>query len=276
MIKLNARKYLYVIIVIALLISLHGLGILNPVESLISRWFKPIARIFYSAGSSVSQTYGAKTSKPNLAEELIRARADVNRLTAENAQLKFLQDENLILRKQLNFLDKNTAHYLMANIISRGDLTGGAQDSQTVAIDKGLNDGLFPGLPVVSSESFGTSSRGVVIGKIISVKDNLAEACLITNKNCKLAVSILGKNITSGIAHGEMGLTVKMEFIPQTENIKIGDLAATSGLEQYIARGLVVGRVGNVIKENNEVWQSATIEPQINLDNLSIVAVLLP
>lgn len=276
MLKLNMKKYITVVAVILLLIFLHSLKVLNPLESLISRWYQPAARIFYSAGLAVGQTYGDNTDKRDLGEALKQARADVNRLTAENAQLKFLKDENLWLRKQLNFLEKNDDRYVMANIISRGDLTRDVQGGQAVVIDKGLRDGLFPGLAVVSSEVFGTSSQGVIVGKIVSVKDNISEACLVTDKNCKLAVSLLGDNKTSGVAHGDMGLTVKMEFIPQTENIKIGDLAATSGLEPHITRGLVIGRVDKVTKENNEVWQSATIEPQVNLEALSIVAVLLP
>ena len=164
----------------------------------------------------------------------------------------------------------------MANIISRGELEGDVANSRSVVIDKGLRDGLFAGLAVVSFVGPGDSSQGVIIGKIVNVKDNLAEIYLVTNKNCKLAAAILGEEKTSGIVTGELGLTSKMEFIPQTENIKEGDLVATSGLEQNIPRGLVIGRVTKVIKENNEVWQSATIEPQIDLDSLSVISVLLP
>ncbi|NCQ16170.1 rod shape-determining protein MreC, partial [Candidatus Falkowbacteria bacterium] len=54
------------------------------------------------------------------------------------------------------------------------------------------------------------------------------------------------------------------------------DLVATSGLEENIKRGLVVGRVAQVAKENNQVWQSAVIEPLLSLDNLTLVAILLP
>lgn len=259
-----------------LLIFFHYLKILKPAESFLNQALKPVFKIFYSAGSAVSRTYRDNTVKQNLEERLRQAEADVNRLTVENAGLKFLEEENSLLRKQLNFLDKSSGRYVMADIISRGDLTGGIKGSQTIVINKGLSDGLFAGLAVTGSDSFGTSNRGVIVGKIIKVKDNIAEACLVNNKNCKIAAAILGEDKTSGIAQGELGLTVKMEFIPQTENIKVGDLVATSGLEEHIPRGLVIGRVSNVFKENNEVWQSAAIEPQLNLDAISIVAILLP
>jgi rod shape-determining protein MreC len=276
MVRLNVKKYVYIISVIALLLFLHYSKLLIPLESFIAKGLNPVFKIFYSLSSGLSQAYFNQTAKIDLAAQLKESRETINRLTAENVELKFLKEENSTLRKQLNFLAKSGKHYLMANIISRGEFEGGAADSRSVVIDKGLKDGLFAGLAVVSFVSQGDSSQGVIIGKIIKVKDYLSEVYLVTNKNCKLAAAILGESKTAGIVAGELDLTIKMEFIPQTENIKPGDLVATSGLEQNIPRGLVIGRVTKVVKENNEVWQSATIEPQLNLDSLSIVSVLLP
>lgn len=276
MLKLNIKKYLTVTVVIMLLLILHYTKLLNPVELFLTTGLKPVAKFFYSLSFGISQTYLEQTAKVDLAAELRASRETINRLTAENVELKFLKEENSTLRKQLNFLAKSGKRYLVANIISRGELEGDVANSQSVLIDKGLRDGLFAGLAVVSFIGPGDSSQGVIIGKIVKVKDNLAEIYLVTNKNCKLAAAIFGQGKTSGIATGELGLTIKMNFIPQTENIKLGDLVATSGLEQNIPRGLVIGRVTKVVKENNEVWQSATIEPQINLDSLSVISVLLP
>ena len=276
MLRFNAKKYIIIVAAILLLLFLHYSKLLNPLESFLAQGLKPVFKIFYSFSSGLSQTYFDQTAKIDLAAELKKARETINQLTAENVELKFLKEENSALRKQLNFLAKSGERYLMANIISRGELTGGMADSRSVVIDKGLRDGLFPGLAVVSFVSPGGSGQGVIIGKIVNIKDNLAEIYLITNKNCKLAAAILGEKKTSGIVSGELGLTIKMDFIPQTENIKEGDLVATSGLERNIPRGLLIGRVTRVIKENNQVWQSATIEPQINLDSLSVVSILLP
>lgn len=276
MLRFNVRKYIIIVAAILLLLVLHYAKLLNPVEAFLAKGLKPVFKIFYSFGSGLSQTYFDQTVKIDLAAELKGARETVNKLTAENAELKFLQEENSTLRKQLNFLAKSGGRHLMANIISRGELTGDSESGQAVVVDKGLKDGLFAGLAAVSFVSPGDERQGAVIGKIVNVKDHIAEVYLVTSKNCKLAAAILGEKKTSGIVSGELGLTIKMDFIPQTENIKEGDLVATSGLERNIPRGLLIGRVTKVIKENNQVWQSATIEPQINLDALSVVSILLP
>lgn len=277
MLKLNIKKYFLLLVVITLLIFLHYVKLLTPLESFLSKSLKPVFGGFYSLSANINKAYSEGTVKKDLAAELKQAEEKINQLTVKNAGLRFLEEENLALRKQLNFLNKDKWRYLMANIISRGELTDSSgQGSESVVIDKGSRDGLSAGLAVVSSTALGTSSQGVIIGKIVEVKEEMAEVHLITSRNSKLAVSILGEEKTSGIASGDLGLTVRMDFIPQTENIKTGDIVATSGLELKIPRGLVIGRVTKVSKENNEVWQSATIEPLVDLNNLIIVSVLLP
>ena len=277
MVKLNIKKYIILAAVILLLIFLHYVKILKPIESFLNQGLKPIFSVFYSLSADINKTYLDQTVKQDLAAELKQAKDRINQLTVENVKLRFLEEENSVLRKHLNFLNKDNRRYLISNIISRGELTGGdGEGNQSVIIDKGSADGLFAGLAVVSSTAVGTSSQGVIIGKIANVKERISEIYLVTNKNIKLAASIFGENKTSGIASGDLGLTIKMDFIPQTDNIKVGDIVATSGLEQSVPRGLVIGRVTKVSKENNEVWQTATIEPLIDLDNLSIVSILLP
>ena len=277
MFKLNIKKYFIIVAVLLLLIFLHYAKLLNPLESFLSQSLKPVFGGFYSLSTSINKTYLRETQTQDLTADLKKAEEKINQLIAENIKLRFLEEENSVLRKHLNFLNKDNRRYLISNIISRGELTGSnSEGNQSVVIDKGSADGLFAGLAVVSSTAMGTSSQGVIIGKIINVKEHIAEVYLVTNKNSKLAASIFGENKTSGIASGELGLTVKMDFIPQTENIKVGDIVATSGLEQSIPRGLVIGRVIKVSKENNEVWQSATIEPLVGLDTLSIISILLP
>lgn len=260
-----------------LIVFSHYANFLNQIESFLAKRFNPALSFFYFLSSGINKTYFGQSPKSDFSGELKQAEEKINKLIAENAKLRFLKEENAELRKSLNFLDEGDRKYLMSNIISRGRFMGNNREAgQSAVIDKGSADGLFAGLVVVSSTVIGDSIQGVVIGKITDVKEHISEICLATNENIKFAASILGENKTSGIASGDLGLTIKMDFIPQIENIKQGDIVATSGLEKNIPRGLAIGRIVKVAKENNEVWQSASIEPLIDLDALSMVSVLLP
>ncbi|MBU4256933.1 rod shape-determining protein MreC [Patescibacteria group bacterium] len=267
--KFNTKKYILFTAVIGLLIFLHITKILSPVESFITGALRPLLGGLYSASSSLRSAYNDQTRKKDFSAELESMGNEVNLLTAENARLKILEEENQVLREHLNFLGKDRSKHIMGNIISRGGTGNNLSQGQAIVIDKGAKDGISPGLAVVNGQ-------GIMIGKIIAVQDYLSEVYLTVNPACRLAAVIQNQDKTSGITQGELGLAIKMEFIPQTKEIKAGDIVVTSGLEQNIPRGLVIGKVAQVNKESNELWQNAVIEPLIDLDELIIVSVLVP
>lgn len=250
-----------------LLIFLHGVKIMAPIESFIAAKSRPLLSRVYFLSFYLRSDYKQKANSTDWAGLARELRDEVNNLTAENAKLRILENENRILREHLDFANRSGFDLILANIIATGGLSEGA--NRSVIIDKGAGNGLKDGQIVLSSQ-------GIVAGKIIAAKDNMAEVCLLNGPKCSFAVTVLNSDKTRGIVEGELGLTVKMKFIPQTDNIEKGDLIITSGLEPDIPRGLVIGKISEVEKGSNELWQSAVVEPLADLDDLSIVSVLLP
>jgi rod shape-determining protein MreC len=270
MLKILTKKSVIFIAVIGLLIFLHFIKALSPVEFLIIKALNPIMSSFYSASSSTRIAYNdQQTDKSNLLERISELEDEVINITTDNVKLKKLEEENKILRKYLQFTNDKPQKHVISNIVSRGALSNTAAQNNVIIIDKGENDGLMPGLAVLNHQ-------GIVIGKIVNVKSDLAEVHLITNPACKLAAAIQNSNKTIGIVQGQLDLTAIMEFVPQTENINTGDIVITSGLENNIPLGLIIGKVTEIKKESNEIWQSLIVESLIDLDELKIVSVLLP
>lgn len=268
MFNLNIKKYISIIAVILLLIFLHFTGIIAPLESLIVKIINPALSKFYSAGLYISFVFNQEGNKNDLEELLKENDKKISELIAENARIKSLEEENEILRGYLKFSKESSGSLVLGNIISRVGLNANNADPGII-IDKGRKNGIVPGAAVISG-------NGIIAGKVTNVKDNISEICLITNPHCKFAATILNNEKTSGIVRGELGLTIIMEFIPQTDEVKNGDIVISSGLENNIPRGLVIGRIVEVLKGSNELWQSATIEPVVNLDKLLFVSVLNP
>jgi len=277
MFKIRTKNNIFVlIVVIGLLIFLHFIKVLSPLENITARAISPIAGQLYSVSSSLRVALSERTDKEELLVILKDLQAEINQIKAENARLKSIEEENKKLRQYLKFSTKNEFNFVLANVISRGIFADPVNGQQSLIIDKGAANGLAPGLAAVNSE-------GIIVGKIAEVKENTAKIYLATGSNCKLAAAIQGrqeepgnKNKTMGIVEGNLGLTINMNFVPQAEEIRVGDTAVTSGLEKSIPAGLVIGRIVEVDKTSNEVWQKATIEPLINLDELTIVSVLRP
>ncbi|OIO08747.1 rod shape-determining protein MreC [Candidatus Falkowbacteria bacterium CG_4_9_14_3_um_filter_36_9] len=266
--KINSKKYIIISAVIGLLIFLHIIKILTPIENITVRLFNPILGSLYKISSNLRNTYKEQTNKRDMAKLAEGLEEKIEELTVQNAKLKVIEEENQILREILKFSKRTDASFLLSHIVSQ-EATNEVSKSRTIIIDKGASDGLRKGQGVITG-------NGILVGKIISVKDNLSEVCLITDSSCKLAAMVQNQDKTSGIGEGDSGLTIKINFIPQTEIINIGDTVVTSGLDNNIPRGLVIGKVSKVNKENNELWQNAVIQPLINLDNLIIVSVILP
>lgn len=264
----SLRKNLKWILVVVVIFLIHISGLSRPLENLISSWVSPVASYFHSSRSFMINDFDYDSAE-DLHEDLRRLRSQIAQRTIDEAKLHLLIEENIKLRQQLNFLETSEYSFLSANIISRQNIFENISNVQDIILDKGASEGLSVGLGVVNED-------GVIIGKIVDVKEHSSRACLTVAPGCRLAVGVLNEDRTVGLSEGELGLTIKINFIPQSENIELGDIIITSGLADNIPRGLVVGRVMDVNKQSNEIWQDVIIESLASWQSLTVVSIILP
>lgn len=267
---IKTRKYKPLIILLAvggLLIFFHVLGWLRPVEDFFLFLTKPLAARFYDRGVSYAQSSSnSELTREQLEAQIAALTKEVADLTVANAKSVAIEAENKKLSDALQFVSANNFHTVVSSVIGREAVAG---DSRDLVINRGSRDNLSIGLGVINES-------GAIVGKIVEVKETTARICLITTPGCQLAAAFQNKNQTPGLTDGDLGLTIKMDYIPQLERIAVGDLVVTSGLDSHVVRGLVIGRVSQVHNAANEVWQNATIEPLVDLSNLTVVSVIIP
>jgi len=269
MIKLKRHKPIIAFIVVfILLLFLHGIGLLRPLENALVWLSKPVAARLHDWGANFNRNYSERRAKTDLNVQVAALQGEVAKLTVGQANCQDLSVENQKLRGQLQFLNVNDYRAVSAAIIAQ-DANSQGEGHQDIIINRGAKDGLRVGLAVVGSD-------GTVVGKITAVKDLTAQTCLVTSPNCKLAAAIQNETRTVGVTDGNLGLTVKMDYIPPAEKITVGDIVISSGLGGSIPRGLVIGRIKSISNPSNEVWQSAMIEPLENFNDLTVVAVIIP
>lgn len=250
-----------------LLVFFHFLGITGPIEDLTVKALDPFLSKVYRAGTSVQSGLGGGADPGELLEENKDLKQKLAAAIKDEARLAILEEENAILRQSLGFLARNGYEYVMSEVISRGEVSDSGRLAETIIINKGKEDGIKKGQAVAGKE-------GAYIGKVMEVKSGISLVYLNNNGSCRTAAAILNEDGTQGIVEGELGLTVKMNFIPQSEKIKEGDIVITSGLEELIPRGLVIGRIKKIYQENNDLWQWAEIDSVIEPDNLLFVSVI--
>lgn len=265
----NKKKIYLISAILILLIFLHYLQALKPVEKIVISGINKGGLIFYNLGSNWRSSFKGSEEERNLKENNEDLQRQLNELLAKKAQWQEVEKENEKLKNYLNFFEDNEYNKVMARVVASDNLLSQNVNQSNIYLNKGLEDGLREGMAVINEE-------GILVGKILSLHDNSAQVCLSINEDCKLAASFSSQSEALGVVQGNLGLTIAMNLIPQEYDINIGDLVVSSGLEKDIPPGLIIGKLSSITKQSNDIWQEATIEPLYNLNELDFLAVLIP
>jgi rod shape-determining protein MreC len=65
-----------------------------------------------------------------------------------------------------------------------------------------------------------------------------------------------------------------MMYIPQEEDVRVGDIVLTSGLGGLMPKGLVIGQVTEVQQREYETFQAATVRPAVDLTRFELALVI--
>ncbi len=260
----NRKIKIYILAVIILLIFFYYLGFLAKPEYYTLRVVTDLQHKTYTFLTKLRFSFINYQEAQAFKSENEKLKSELNQLIYENSQLKSYKLENEKLKELLNYFQENEFDYLTAQIIGRD-----MDKDNTFLINMGSQQGIKEGYPVVVD-------NGIIIGKIIAVKDNLATVLLVTDNLSQLAISTIETNKTTGLAQGEFGLSVKVDLIPQDLDINENDLIITSGLEKNVPRGLILGKVNRIISHENDLFKSVTISPLVDYEEITFLSVIIP
>lgn len=261
----SSRSTLIFLSIPLILIIAHGTGVLRPLEHGISKFALPIEGVFFRSGINIRSFLQGRSLKKNEKNELIKLREEITRLSSEAARGNELEIEVRELRGLLNFQKRSGAVTIVANVVGSRDIG----DARTILIDRGFSDGISKNFSVVNQD-------GILVGKIFDVKEKSSLVLIILDRRSRVAATIQNKDGTIGIVEGGYGLSSSMKFIPLSEKINVGNLVVTSGLEETVPRGLLIGTIESVINDVRDPFQEATIKPLVDFEKLITVAVILP
>jgi rod shape-determining protein MreC len=250
---------LVIIIIIALIIPKKYFW--NPVKGAFSVVTTPVQKVLYGGSHSVFDFFSTVGHISQLAKENNQLKDEVNKSLTDEAKLQDLENENSILRDQLNFQKQNNFKLVTGNIIAH-DPTN-IQNSLT--IDVGSNQGVKVDMPVISS--------GMLVGKISEVRLTSSQVLLITNPN-SIINAMISESQENGLVQGQLGNGLMMNSIPQNTKINVGDLVVTSGLGGTFPKGLVIGQVSEIVSKQGEIFQSANLQSNLDINKLQILFVI--
>jgi len=256
---------LIVAIICLILIATYYLGVSRYSTRYFRAVLNPVVKSANFTSGSLADFLSVYFNKQDLFEINQQLQKQVIDLSIKNIELETLRQENEYLKKELNFIDDNNYIHLIARIIGRGP----DYISTDLIINKGLLAGIKPGLAV-------TTNQGVIIGKISKVENNIAHIKLLNDNQSKISAIVASKNSALGLVSGEHNLNLKIELLPKDVALAEHDIISTSGFDDYIPAGLLIGTIYQIDSSQEKLWQQALVEPALDYSNIHLIDVLIP
>ncbi|MBI4926200.1 MAG: rod shape-determining protein MreC [Anaerolineae bacterium] len=238
-------------------------GYLAPVVQLAStpviaaqRWLATRYLAVYQAINSPQDMAALRQRSALLEDENARLRSQVIELSE---QLKDSQFKDELLGFARNRPEDT---YVGATVIGRDP----SPFLHYVIIDKGSDDGLQHGMPVVTAQG--------LVGRIDAVIANAARVQLITDPGSAVNVQLAASR-TEAMLTGSLTGDVTVDMVPQDASLKPGDIILTSALGGTFPANILVGQVVSVRKLETELFQSAAIQPAVDFTSLRVVLVVV-
>ncbi len=212
------KLLLLVLLSLGLLVADHRFRAMEPVRAALGTIVAPIQYVVTLPGQLFGLTSETFKSHTTLLEENQALREKQLRQEARLQRLWTLEQENARLRSLLDASRQVEEHVQVAEIVGV-DLD---PFRQKVVINRGEPDATFVGQPVIDA-------RGV-IGQVVHVGPFASEVMLISDPSHSVPVRVARNGLRS-VAFGN-GKTDQLDlrFIPNSADIRAGDIIVTSGL----------------------------------------------
>lgn len=196
-------------------------------------------------------------------EELLRR---VSELEKENRELERLKKENQELRDALNFLDEMESYEPIGCTIIAKDP---GNWFEVFTINRGSKDGIEINAPVITAYG--------LVGRISDVDLFTAKVTTIIDMDSTVAARV-SRSRDIMIVRGDATLKnrglCRMDYISPDVDIMPGDLIETSGLGGIYPKGIIIGKVKEIIRNEGQFDSYAIISPIVDFKRLEEVIVL--
>lgn len=242
--------------------------------------------------SEISRKYNKKELETRYNKLLL----DLYELRAWKSQIDLLREENIELKRSLNFVEfkkKQSQKLVAARVINRPSSTWW----KTFVIDRGSDDGLELNDPVMTPVAVDRAEQveGALVGKVMNVGKSQSTVVLVTDSECKVGAYVHGvfagendkglervQGILSGAPGAGRDVTYLMlQNLPKEADrygVSAGAKVYSSGVGNadvsgIFPPGLILGYVKEF--EVGDFDAVARVQPAINFNQLSYIFVLV-
>lgn len=260
--RINPTSKLVILIVLS-----FGLMILDNRFTFIQAARSYVATIIYPLQWAVQRPVNAVETGWKHLEKQVNLVSENTILTEENTQLKIQVAQQEALLKILN--QQAQLHQLQHNlqfpsIIAQAIYSGRSPFSNNFVINRGSQSAIHRGDAV--TDAYG------LIGQVESVQPISATVRLITENHTVIPVMI-ARTGEKTLIYGR-GSYLELPYLPNSADLKEGDILVTSGIDEIYPIGIPVAQVGHIQISDNSPYYQAKLSPTAQLLKTRFVLVI--
>ena len=181
------------------------------------------------------------------------------KLINENLQLKKMESKNRFTQINEDTLNSINSAKVIVNSINKS--------KNIIIIDKGKLDSINLEMGVISSKG--------VVGIVKSVTNNYASIISLLNTDLKLNAILKNSSTIGSVTWDGLNAKIlKLNDIPLSTSLKVGDTVVTGGMSFYFPKGVPVGKIINYDNNSLEGYYEIDIEAFNDFSSLSNLYIL--
>ncbi|MCR4337955.1 MAG: rod shape-determining protein MreC [Candidatus Omnitrophica bacterium] len=194
-------------------------------------------------------------------DEYLALAKDVQTLKARLVGLEEVMRENTRLEQLLALKRQSLYSGIVANVIGRDP----SNWNSTILIDRGIEDEVAVGMPVVSGLG--------IVGKVAEVSRHHSKVIMLTDPSFSV-IALAQRSREVGLVSGTLQGICRMRYLADEADIEVGDQVITSKLSSSFPEGLVIGQITAVQSAGKGLAPEYIVTPSVTLSQIEEVLVI--
>lgn len=199
-----------------------------------------------------------------LLDENRRLREQLLTLSQRGQRMANLTAENSELRHLLNAAERREIPYMSAELLSLDN----DPFSHQMVVDRGHRNGAYVGQPVIDAAG--------LVGQVTAVSAYSSRVLLVSDASHALPVQVNRNGLRFIVQGAGRYDALNVMHVPDTADIREGDLLTTSGLAGRFPAGYPVARVTEVFHDPGKPFAQVSAEPMAQLQRSRHFLLLFP
>ena len=222
----------------------------------------PLYHVSSAPKSSFDSLYEMSKTQETLVKENAKLQETLMQQKSDLLLLEHLKHENDRLRGLLGSPLRHDEHKMAAQVL----LADTDPYIYQVVINKGKNNGVYVGQPVVDEKG--------IVGQIYQTAQSTSRAILVCDYQHAIPVQVLRNDISMVAVGNGCSNDLTLDFLPNNVDIKVGDVLVTSGLDGRFPEGYPVAVVSSVKLDISDSTPIISATPTADLKRLRYLLLL--